>query len=517
MENSVDVNINKNVKKTGRIVSNTILLFLRMFILTLINLYAVRIVINGLGKSDYGTFVSVAGVVSTMTCFSGVLTLSIQRFMSFALGKNNEAELKNVFSSSVYVSIILSIIIIISFETIGYWFFNEKLNIPLDRMWAARFAYHLSLGTFVLSILQIPYNATIIAHEEMGFYALISTVECLLKLLVAVLIGSVLIDNLVFYSLGLLLVAAVVLLMYISLCLFRYTECKLQKVYDRNLIKRIVSFSGWTFYGSLSHISMIQGSTILLNLFFGSFINVAFGIAIQIDNAFTALGNSMIMALRPPMIKAYAEKNFKYLNQMFSFGNKFILYILLAVSFPLITEMRNILNVWIGNVDSDAVLFSQLMIVYVVVLALQGPITTIMQASGKIKQYHLPVETVTIMCVPLTWVLFFMGLPSYMVFISMISLTLLSHLVRIICLYKYYEYFELRKYVISFVIPAFAVISALCLITCIVYTFLRTSVLISIFDWFFTPLLVMVLSYTFGLDREEKTMLKEMLKKYIKK
>lgn len=509
--------INITSHSSRRIVSNTLLLFVRMFVLTLVNLYTLRIVLSGLGNEDYGIFVSVAGIVTIMTCVCGVLTLSTQRFFSFAIGKRDFNMLTDVFSTSVNVNIVLTILILIVFETIGYWFLNNHLQIPHDRMFAAQIIYHLSLVTFLLSLFQIPYNAAIIAHEEMGFYALISAIECFFRLGAAILIGYWCIDNLVFYGIGLLVVAILTFCLYFFVSVLRYKECKYHKVYDKTLFMRLLTFSGWTFYGSLSHIGMIQGSTILLNVFFGPIANVAFGIALQIDNAFTALGNSMIMALRPPMIKAYAEENHSYLNQLFTFGNKFILYILLIVSIPIIREMRWIQYLWLDSISDDSILFAQLMIVYVDCLALQGPITTIMQAAGKIKEYHLPVETVTIMCVPLTWMLFYVGCPSYTVFISMIGLCVIAHIVRLICLKKYYQHFSLQNYMVSFILPAIIIVFMISSLCYMFDMFIYELIWKVIIDVVLIPLIIIIMVVVFGISSIERRLAINMCNSYLHK
>ena len=198
------------MNKSKTIVSNTLVLFIRMFVLTSVNLYSLRILVSELGDADYGLYVTVSSVVATMICINGVLTLSIQRFLSFSLGKNDNQELNDVFSASINISFLFSIIVVLIFETIGYWFLCNQMVIPSDRLDAAKVVYHFSIFTFVLSIIQIPFNAAIIAHEEMGLYALVSSVECFMKLSVALLIGTYCIDNLEFYGISLFVVAIIV-------------------------------------------------------------------------------------------------------------------------------------------------------------------------------------------------------------------------------------------------------------------------------------------------------------------
>ena len=501
------------MNKSKRIVSNTLLLFIRMFVLTLVNLYSLRIVISGLGDADYGLYVTVSSIVATMVCINGVLTLSIQRFLSFSLGKNDKQELNDVFSASISVTFILSLLTVFFFETIGYWFLCSQMVIPVERLAVAKIVYHFSIFTFVLSMIQIPFNAAIIAHEEMGLFALISSIECFLKLFVAVLIGTFYFDKLEFYGIGLFVVGVMVFIMYLVTAGLRYSECHYRKIVDKSLYRRILFFSGWTFYGSLSHMGMIQGSTLLLNMFFGILVNKSFGVALQVNNAFTQLGNSMIMALRPAMIKAYADGQHKYLHKLFNFGNKFILYVLLIVSIPLISEMDFILKLWLKSNSHETVIFCQLMIVYVDCLALQGPITTIIQAIGKIKEYHLPVETITLMCVPVSYFFFSIGAPSYVIFYVIIGICILAQVVRIWCLKRFYPFFSVKDYVCSFLCPSLfiicvAVISEIAIRCCNLNDSMRLFA-----NCFLLPLAIIILVSLVGMNRSEKIFLLSMIRR----
>ena len=501
--------------KSKRIASNTLVLFIRMFIMMVINLYAVRFVLKGLGKDGYGIFTTVASVVAITSVLNVVLALSIQRFYSFYLGKKDAKVLTEIFSSSINIVIILACCAIVLLETVGLWLVHTQLTIPPEQMDATLWVYQLSIFTLILSILQIPYTAAVFAHEDMGVYTWISTFECLLKFAAAWCICYSFINSLVFYAAGLLVTAIIIFIVYIIIARYRYAECHYSKPQDKTLYKKLLSFSGWTFFGSAANTGMIQGNTILLNVFFGPVINAAFGIAQQINNAFNTLCNTMVLAFRPPMIKAYAEHNYDYLNRLFSVSNKFIFYLLLLVAIPIITEMETILDLWLGNVTAEIVLFSRLVIVYVICVAMNSPITIIMQASGRVKEYHLPVECTALVCLPTTWLLFTIGLPSYFVFVSMTSVCCLAHIVRLYCLKRYYGHFSLKLYLTSFIIPAVVIVivgysSALLICKSIEPSFLRFLVIS-----FSTLVIISFLVFLIGLERNEKNMMKEFIKNTI--
>lgn len=502
---------NSKTSKTKKIASNTILLFVRMLFLTVINLVAVRLALKGLGQVDYGIFNTVAGVILMSSAISGVLSLSIQRFYSYSIGLGDGGELRKIFSASLNIVIALVVLILIVFETAGIWFVSTKLVIPPERMGATMAIFQITLLSFIFSILQIPFIAAIFAHEDMNAYAAISILEGTLRLVAVILIAYATIDRLVFYSLGLLLTSVVICAIYVVVASTHYPECHYEKCHDKGLYRHLLSFSGWTLFGSLAGTGIIQGNMILLNIFFGPILAAAFAIAIQIYNAFNSLCNSLVLAFRPAMIKSYAQQNYDYLDNLFAASNKSTLYILSAVAIPLEIEMPAILNLWLGNVSVDIILFARLIIVYIVCISMNNPITIIMQASGHIKEYHLPVESITLMSLPVSWVLFKAGLPSYSVFYSMIGVIVVAHGVRLFILHHFYPHFSVWSYITQLVLPGlFITAAALCLGLTLHHQMANGIVrVVSVF--MLTPLAVVALFYFFGINSRERAFFKSML------
>ena len=502
--------------KNKRIASNTLLLFLRMLVITIINLYSIRLILKGLGKEDYGLYNAIAGVITATGFISSVLALSIQRFFSYALGKKDYKSLSDIFSTSINIIVVFSLIILLLLETLGLWFVCNKMTIPTNRFSAIVFLYEISIFSFIISFIQVPYLAAVFSHENMIIYAIISTIECFLKLLLAIFLGLFLCDHLIIYGGGLLIIALFILTSYILVCKSKYKECAYHKIHNKELYKRMLSFGGWATFGSLASTGMIQGNTILINIFFGPLANVAFGIAQQVSVAFNSLCNNMVVPLRPAMIKAYAEKKYSYLNELFSISNKFLLYTLSAIAIPLIFEMNLILKMWLGYSNADNTLFCQLMIIHVVILAMHNPITIIIHATGHIKEYHLHVESLTLLSLPITWFMFHIGTPAYYVFIIMISLCIISHGVRLYYLKKFYEPFSIIDYSKKIMANGCLIIFiALC---CSYYISNEMSnyklrfVVISIL----IPIIIFVTAYLIGISHNEKEVLKQTILSFAK-
>lgn len=515
--NTEQVHSDGNLRKSGRIATNTLVLFARMFFIIIINLYAVRIVLRNLGEIDYGIFNTIAGVVLTSTFLSHTLALSVQRFYSYAIGKRDEAYLREIFSASLLIVILLSLLIVIVFESVGIWFVDTQLVIPAERLAAAKWIFQFALFAFILTLLQIPFTAAVFAHEDMGIYALISTIDCVLKLLVAWLIGLSASDHLVFYGVGLLGVAILVFLSYAFVACRRYSECRFQKVQQKKVFRELLSFSGWTMYGNLSGMAMIQGSTILLNVFFGPLANAAFAIANQIYNALGSLSNTIVLAFRPAMIKSYAERKFDYLDTLFYAHNKAILYLLIVVCLPLVYEMPTILHWWLVDYSREMVVFCRLFVIYIVGLVMNNPISTVIQATGHVKYYSLTVESITILSLPLAWLFFRLGYPSHMLFIVMIVVCFLAHVVRLICLHHYYPSFSYRQYLFTLMVPAVVCV----FVSMAAVTVLHRSISGDVARFFavscVSTILIALCAYFIGLNREERLSLTQLVKQYIRR
>ena len=259
-----------------RIAKNTVLLYFRMLLIMLVSLYTSRIVLRALGVEDFGIYNVVGGVVAMFSILSGSLSSAISRFITFELGKNDLNKLKRVFSASVTIQIILAILIVVVAEIIGTWFINAKMNIAPDRLQAANWVFHFSILTFVVNLINVPYNATIIAHERMSAFAYISILEVMGKLAIAYFVQIAPIDRLIFYAILMFGVALIIRFIYALYCRRHFEETHYHFIWDRQLLKQMFGFAGWNFIGTSSSLLRDQGGNILLNLFFGPVVNAVY-------------------------------------------------------------------------------------------------------------------------------------------------------------------------------------------------------------------------------------------------
>lgn len=490
--------------RTKTIARNTAYLYMRMMIVMAVNLFTVRIVLKALGTVDYGIYNVVAGVITMLSCVTSVLMTATQRFYSFSIGEDDLIKLNKIFSISIEICFLGTILIILISETIGLYFVNNLLNIPSERDFATNWLYQTTVISFIITFLQIPFGAAIIAHEKMGTFAAISTIETILKLGAALILLDIHYDKLIIYGISLALISASSLFLYIVFSVKRFPECHYHHVQDSTFFKELLSFSGWNFMGSVAGVGMHYVNTIIVNVFFGPIINASQAIAFQISSALNSFSGSFIMALRPPMIKLYAEKKYEELNIFFDISNKVIYYCMLVLCVPLFWEIQTILSIWLNISDEQTILFSKLIIIYTIILVMNNPISIIMQASGYVKQYFVPVESITLLCPLVTFMLFKIGLPSHYVFIAMIVCVIISHIIRLYILNKYYPWSLINAY-IAFVLRAFIISIGVFTLTYFIRTIIANDYIRLISVTFFSIATTILLAYFFALNKRERS------------
>ena len=392
-----------------RIAKNTLLLYFRMLFLMAVSLYTSRVILNALGVEDYGIYNVVGGVVAMFSMISGTLSAAISRFITFELGKKDKDRLKVVFSSSVTIQLGLAFLIILFAEPIGIWFLNYKMVIPIERLEAANYVLQLSIVNFVINLISIPYNATIIAHERMSAFAYISIAEALGKLLIAYMVVVSPIDKLVFYAILMCIVSIVIRLIYGAYCKKHFEECNYHFAFDKSLLRRMFGFAGWNFIGASSGVLRDQGGNLLINLFAGPSVNAARGIAMQVNSAIASFVTNFMTALNPQIIKSYAAGDYSYMMTLIMQGARLSFYMLLLLSLPVLICTHYILSLWLGVVPDHTVLFIQLVLILSMSESISYPLITAMLATGHIRNYQIVVGGLQLLNLPLSYALLRMG------------------------------------------------------------------------------------------------------------
>lgn len=377
-----------------RIAKNTMFLYIRMAVIMLVQLYTSRVILQTLGVEDYGIYNIVGAVVVSLSFITGPLSSATQRFLSFELGKKNTERIKDIFSMSLMVYAILSLLVLILAETIGLWFLNNKMEIPPERLYAANWVFQCSILTFIINILNTPFNSAIIAYEKMSFYAYISIFEALARLAVVYFLLLTSSDKLIVYGILIVAVTLSVTTLYKFYCKKQLKDIKTHRVKDKQLLKQLLSFSGWSLFGAVANMSADQGLNLLLNLFFGVTVNAAMGVANQVSAAVNQFVTNFQTAFRPQIVKSYAEGNMEALHLLICRSSKFSFLLLFMVVCPVYFNIDYILQLWLGaNVPQYTADFCRLILVYALIESLSAPLWMTVQATGKIKKYQLCISS----------------------------------------------------------------------------------------------------------------------------
>lgn len=410
------------------------MLYIRMLLSMVVSLYTSRVVLNTLGVEDYGIYNVVGGVVVLFSFLNNAMASATQRFLNFELGRQNLLEVKRVFSMSMTAHIFIALFVLLLSETIGLWFFSTQLNLPQNRIGAAGWVYQMSIFTCCFSILRIPYNASVIAYEKMSFFAYVSVLEGLLKLAIVYLLVLWNIDKLILYAILTLVVTIITNVIYQVYCKLKFEICSYFIFWDSLLFKKIISFSGWSLFGSLANMSAQQGVNFLLNVFYGVTVNAAVGIANQVSSAVYGFISNFQTAFNPQIVKSYAAGEKEYFFNLIFQTSKYSYFLLFMLSLPVLICTSFVLEIWLGIVPEYAVDFTRLMILFFLCDAISAPLWISVQATGKIRNYQILMASIIMLNFPLSFWALKSYMPVYSVFFIRLIINVLTFVVRIVYL-----------------------------------------------------------------------------------
>lgn len=436
-----------------RIAKNTILLYGRMLLMLGINLYTSRVILRTLGVVDFGINNVVGGVIGMLGFLTGSLSGATSRFITFDLGTGDIEKLKNTFSSVMFIHYLAASIILVLGETVGLWFVITQLNIPSARITAAMCVYQFSIFSAVLSIITVPYNSDIIAHEKMSAFAYISLMDVTLKLFIVYLLLIIPYDSLITYSFLFFLIQLLDGIIYYVYCKNHFIETRVNPKYNKEQFKKIASYGGWTMTGYLSVVGYTQGINILLNIFFGPVVNAARGIAVQVQNACMQFTNNFQMAFNPQITKSYAQGDIRRMHSLIIHGSKFSFYILLFIIAPLMIEAPTVLKIWLGIVPEHAVNFLRLILIIGLLSTLSNEILISLHATGKIRKFQIIESSMLLSIVPIAYIcLKFFHIPPEEVFLIHICVEIVTEFVRLFLVLPMIH-MSIKHYIIKVLFP----------------------------------------------------------------
>lgn len=505
---------NQTSENNKRIAKNTLFLYLRMFVMMLTALFTSRIVLDVLGASDYGLNNIIGGVVVLFSFLNSALLSATQRFLNFHLGRQDYKQTNVVFCMSMNTYILLSIVVVVLGETIGLWFVNTQLNIPSERMYAAQWVYQFTLIQFVINLLRVPYNASIIAYERMNFYAYISLVEVIAKLLVVYLLYITTFDKLIFYSFLYTIVPLIVAFIYRTYCNRNFDTTKYKRIWDKVAFKEMFSFSGWSLFGSLANLAAQQGLNILINIFYGVTVNAAAGIANQVSTNVYGFISNFQTAFQPQIVKTYAAKEIERFQKLIFQTSKFSYFMVLVLVLPILFTIDGILEIWLKEVPEYTAIFCRLILVFLSIEAITAPLWMSVQATGKIRSYQILMACLIFMNFPMAYLVLKLGFPVYTVWIVRIIINLITMIAR--CIYmKQRLQFPISQYIRNVIIPILIVTIASLPVPLILYNQIDNFWLNMFVVGFATFFVAILAVYFMGMNTHEKELVRNVLLKKI--
>lgn len=437
-----------------RIAKNTLLLYFRMLFTMLISLFTSRIVLDTLGIEDYGIYNVVGGIIIMFSFLNSTLSGATSRFLTYEIGCNNISNLSKTFTTARTIHYIVAFIIFILAETIGIWFLETQLVIPDTRMNAARFVYQFSILTSIIQVIQIPYNATIISHERMNIYAYISIVEATLKLIIIYLLLIIEYDKLIVYSILYFVTTFLIYLSYRSYCIVKFKETKAKFKYEPIIFKKMLAFSGWDLYGNISVIASAQGMNFLLNIFCGLAINAACAISNQVRSAVSGFSYNFMVAVRPQIIKRYAEKEIHDMLILIENSAKYGYSLLWIISLPLLIETEFILNLWLKEVPNSTVSLLRLGLIFSLAQILFNSINIGIHATGKMIKISFITGTLFLLTIPIDYLLLSIYSNPIIPFIVNIIFAFICGFSNMLILKSYIKEFRIKKFVYHVIIKS---------------------------------------------------------------
>lgn len=500
----------EEISSNKRIAKNTIMLYIRMFISMVVGLYTSRVVLATLGVQDYGIYGVVGGVIGMMGFLNASMSGATSRFLTYELGRGDKERLAKTFSSALIVHIIIALVVLVLAETVGLWFLCNKLNIPAGRMEAAHWVYQLSILGAMLGITQVPYNATIIAHEKMDVYAYMEILNVTLKLLIVYLLTIGHFDKLKLYAVLTLAVSIISMMIYRIYCIRHFEESRFHFIWDKSYLKPLLSFSGWDLYGNACVTARQQGTNFLINIFFGVTYNAASSVATTVNGVILGLTFTLVPALQPQIVKRYAVGDIAGMQSLMNNAIKYFSLLYLALLFPFLMEADQLFKIWLGTPPAYAATFCRILLFSFFLSAINAIVNNGIHATGNIKYISIITGSIYLLNIPAAYIILKFGASvewTYYIFVLTNFLIVFSDISILKKLIKDVDVFVFIKTISS----TFCTVALCSLPSVALYSMMPPTIIRFILVFAMEFLTVGSVSYRYLLDESTKAIILEKL------
>ncbi|MGF7214969.1 O-antigen/teichoic acid export membrane protein [Spirosoma lacussanchae] len=504
------------MQAANRVIKNTGILYARMAITVFISLYATRLLLAALGTENFGIFNVVGGMIAMLTFLNTAMTSATQRFMSYTEGSGDLQRLKKIFNVSLILHLSIAILLFIAIEAVGHFLFDGILTIPETRLAAAKWVFHFSVVSTLFTILAVPYDATVNAHENMIFYAIVGVIETVAKLGIAIFITYTSDDKLIIYGLLTCLLSVALLAFRVIYCHKKFSECEInpRKYFDKEVYREMTGFAGWSFLGSSSSIVANYGQSVLINIFFGPTVNAAQTISGQVSGQLGVFATVMLKAINPLITKSEGSGDRSMMLKASFMGSKMSFFLLMLLYVPVLIEMPYIFSLWLKEVPDYTVIFCRILLIRNLIEQLFLTLTSSIAAVGKIRKYQIYSSISNILPLVATYALFSLGFPPYILYISFTSFTIISSGIILLFSRKYFN-LSITDYLNSVVFKCFICL-AIVFIPCYVISLLTVEGVMRLIAITLTSsLLFTVVIWSIGLSASERSYAKDTIEKGI--
>lgn len=377
--------------KTNRIIFNTGVVYVQMVISAVVSLLSVRYVLQALGEEDYGVYMLVGGVIALLDVLSASMSHTSMRYMAHSLGKKDLDTSLKTFNTTLFIHYCLALLLVVVLEVGGWIIFKWFLNIPEGKVFAAKVVYQFMVVSALVTVVSVPFDAVINSHENLLFLAIVGIADSIASIGIALLLFIYDGDRLILYGFLMMMLKIITRIIKQVYTRRRYPECRVdfRKHRDKDLMKSILSFTGWDFLNVLASLCSTQIRGILINMFFGVKLNAAEGVGKKLNSKLNQLSTGITRAITPQMNKSEGGGDRNRLIYLTFSGVKFTTFMYCLLAVPLMCEMQFVLDIWLKDVPDFTVIFCQLCILIQMISKFTWQIGNAVRAVGRIKEMQI--------------------------------------------------------------------------------------------------------------------------------
>lgn len=496
-----------------RLSKNILYVYLRVVFVTILGIITARLSFQVLGQSDYGLFNVVGGIISVLAIISTAMSTTVRRYINVELGKE-DGNPNKIFNICLLINVCISILLFVLAETIGLWYIDNYLNVANDKLGAALKVFHICTLTSAISLINVPHQSLITAHEHFKAVAIIDVGTQLIKLIGVACLFYIQSDRIIYYATIVCIVTLLSLFIYSAYCKRNWGEIVRFKIWkDRSIYKEIIVFNNYIAIGAASYVARTQGSNMLINYFFGTLVNGAFSIAYMLENYAMIIISNLTVAAAPRITKEYSSGDISNAVKTASRINRLSIVFMITIVFIIFIELPTLLKLWLGELPQDCVVLCQWTLISAVTRSLSEGLPPIIQASGRIKWFQITSSCVQISVLAFGWFLFKKGYAPETIIITFVVATFVNFLINFLLMRVVLSWNEIMYFIRNSLLRGGALIAVLS-----TYYILNRVIFPSISPWlniFIGAVLSLAAVFVIGLTSDERKMIGNTIKKRI--